>query len=308
MKQVKNCPICHSDKNKVFLKAKPSIFSGSLTPEQYACTTYDHSFQTDILECRECHHIFASMVPEEADFAMLYGNVVDETYVKEAPIRQRTFHHYLMHMLKHAKRAFGGDISNKAILEVGSYYGGFLDESRKAGIPIVGIEPCNDAVSFCRNNGHTVYNGIFESWTNPDNLSFDVIALWDVFEHIGDPNKFLARAYELLKPGGVLCFSTMDVKALVPRLMGRHWPWFMTMHVNYYSKKSLRNVLARNGFTLTHTHYHPHYVSVRYICHKLAIMYRPTRWLWKWIGSKRQINDRVIPFNAFDNMFIVAIK
>ena len=100
----------------------------------------------------------------------------------------------------------------------------------------------------------------------------------------------------------------MDTHGLVPRLMGRHWPWFMTMHVNYYHKKTLQRLLTEHGFQITKLYHHPHIVSLDYLFTKLEKMYRPTRWAFSFLKKIKPIQKLKIPFNALDNYMIVAVK
>jgi len=45
----------------------------------------------------------------------------------------------------------------------------------------------------------------------PDN-SLDVVLLYDIFHHFGDPNRILKELHRVLKPGGVLSFSDHHLK------------------------------------------------------------------------------------------------
>ena len=45
----------------------------------------------------------------------------------------------------------------------------------------------------------------------PDN-SLDVVLLYDIFHHLGDPNKILKELHRVLKPSGVLSFSDHHMK------------------------------------------------------------------------------------------------
>ena len=59
--------------------------------------------------------------------------------------------------------------------------------------------------------------------TLPRDATFDVIALWQVFEHLAEPWAFFATAVERLRPGGVLVIATPNPAALQFRIFGRYW-------------------------------------------------------------------------------------
>ncbi len=52
---------------------------------------------------------------------------------------------------------------------------------------------------------------------------YDVIALWQVIEHLGDPWDFLRAAATKLKPGGILVLATPNPDSLQFKIFGRFW-------------------------------------------------------------------------------------
>ena len=57
-------------------------------------------------------------------------------------------------------------------------------------------------------------------------------------------------------PGGIFAISTMDVDALFPRVAGRRWPWYMQMHLVYFSRRTLCEMLRREGFQIVDVRSH----------------------------------------------------
>lgn len=55
--------------------------------------------------------------------------------------------------------------------------------------------------------------------------SADVVAAFDVIEHLAEPELFLAEAHRVLRPGGVLILSTPNPQSLGARLKGHHPEW-----------------------------------------------------------------------------------
>ncbi len=53
--------------------------------------------------------------------------------------------------------------------------------------------------------------------------SFDVVLARYVFEHVPDPSGILARAHELLRPGGTLLFAVPNTDSLGARRKGADW-------------------------------------------------------------------------------------
>jgi 2-polyprenyl-3-methyl-5-hydroxy-6-metoxy-1,4-benzoquinol methylase len=53
--------------------------------------------------------------------------------------------------------------------------------------------------------------------------SFDAVVLWHVLEHVPDPVEALAKAREILRPGGLLVLAVPNFESLQARFSGRHW-------------------------------------------------------------------------------------
>lgn len=92
-------------------------------------------------------------------------------------------------------------------LEIGSYAGIFLNEARKRGWEVVGIEPLEVPALYSERMGVRVIREYFEYASIEEN-SLDVIVATHVIEHVSNPSSFVEKAYRLLKPGGKLILET----------------------------------------------------------------------------------------------------
>ena len=74
--------------------------------------------------------------------------------------------------------------------------------------------------------------------------SLDVIAHYDVLEHIPDIKDFLALCYRALKPGGVMVCEVPDI-----RLYPRNLLLQECTHVNHFSTTTLAGIVSKAGMT-----------------------------------------------------------
>lgn len=138
------------------------------------------------------------------------------------------------------------------LLEVGCAAGFFL-EAAKENFEVQGVELSEYSSRYARDAlGHCVHTGTLAS-AGLAAESFDVAVLWDVIEHVTDPRTTLAEVRRVLKPGGVLALSTGDIGSLKARCNLKGWglmapPW----HLYYYSKRTIRRLLADVGFEVAH--------------------------------------------------------
>lgn len=107
------------------------------------------------------------------------------------------------------------------VLDVGCAHGYFLDEVRRAGRPIVGVEPS----PFARAEaelllGQPVHASLVDVAAAP---VMAAVTFFQVLEHTVDPGAAVRAAVERLQPGGLLAVETWDRASLVARASGRRW-------------------------------------------------------------------------------------
>jgi 2-polyprenyl-3-methyl-5-hydroxy-6-metoxy-1,4-benzoquinol methylase len=79
---------------------------------------------------------------------------------------------------------------------------------------------------------------------------FDVITLWHVLEHDGDPVSSLRRIAEWLRPGGLLIAEVPNASGMIARLCGSSWlGWDLPRHLVHFAPSTLRQAAERAGWT-----------------------------------------------------------
>lgn len=176
------------------------------------------------------------------------GNALQRLYeqsrgfdAEETNLR-RTYGRYLRRLQRFGARR--GDL-----LEIGAGTGFFLVEAQAQGyVAVKGVEPSRDAVAGAEPSvaQHVVRDmmrpGLFEA------ASFDVVCLFQVFDHLEDPNVVLAECRRVLRPGGLVLALNHDVDATTNRLMGERSPIIDVEHIYLYSRSTMDAIFARNGF------------------------------------------------------------
>ena len=97
--------------------------------------------------------------------------------------------------------------------------------------------------------------------------SFDVVTIWDVLDHLLQPDPVLRRCHGLLNDGGICFLRTPNIvvqlaRARVKRLLRGVQPGVAYLqaghHAHHYSMTSIRRILERNGFSrVEFVHLHP---------------------------------------------------
>jgi SAM-dependent methyltransferase len=140
------------------------------------------------------------------------------------------------------------------LLEIGCANGLFLDAMRRVGSwHVQGVEVNEPAARYARERlGLDVVTGELADAEFPDE-AFDAVAMWDVLEHVHDPQATLHEIYRVLKPDGVLILRLPLLDSWDRRLFGRYWVgWDAPRHLTTFSLRTLRQMLRQASFCLEH--------------------------------------------------------
>ena len=140
------------------------------------------------------------------------------------------------------------------VLDVGCGRGLTLSFLRESGFETVGIELSAAAATHARDVlGLDVRVSDFLS--EPlEPRSFAAVIFWHSLEHMADPMKALARAHELLSPGGVLVVAVPNFDSLQSRVCGTEWFHLdVPRHYVHFTARGLRRAIEQHGFSVIET-------------------------------------------------------
>jgi SAM-dependent methyltransferase len=188
------------------------------------------------------------------------------------------------------------------LLELGCAYGFFLMEAARY-FDVVGIELAGEAAQHARRAGLNVLEGTADEANLRRIGPVDVIALFDVVEHLPDPRETLAICQQLLNPDGVVVLTTGDFGSALARLAGVRWR-LMTppQHLWFFTQKSMRLLAASLGFSIEHVDRPWKIVPASLIIFQLR------RMLGIGGGPLARASRIGVPVNLFDAMRVVLRK
>jgi len=124
---------------------------------------------------------------------------------------------------------------------------------RRLGCRVTGVELNPEVAKDAGRRLHAVRQGDVQ--TLDIEGQFDVVLALELFEHLTDNERFLARARELLRPGGRLVLSVPNVGhwAVVEDLLAGRWDYLPIgllcyTHYRFFTRRTLADWLARAGF------------------------------------------------------------
>ena len=189
-----------------------------------------------LLKCKECKFVFMDRIPTPEELDAMYGSY---SYGREeilSPITAKSYNILLDEFEKYRK-------TNK-ILDMGCGRGWFLLEAKKRGWEVYGTEFSKKAVEICTNNGITMEKERF-------NINdFDIITLFEVIEHINNPNEILKSIYNMLRLDGLFYCTTPNFNSLLRYYLKADYNIInFPEHLSYYTKSTLNKVVSNNSLT-----------------------------------------------------------
>ena len=202
--------------------------------------------------CRNCECLYVNPVPTEALLGRYYdGSQSMEYFHREVLVPTLdTRREIIRERLKRMEPFVDG---NDCILEVGSSIGLFVEAALEKGWNPTAVEINTELVRYLQRHFEIpVYQGFFERLDDLPNNQ-DVVVMWEVIEHLRDPELALRKAHAVLGDGGRLILTLPNVDGLEFQLIGPdHELIEAPGHLNYFSITTLEKLLSRTGFEIVH--------------------------------------------------------
>ena len=257
-----SCPVCGSPRQKV-LRAEcyPSETDTEILIRGYSSAS-ETRLMDRLVECEECGMVFLSPRLRSDLILSSYTEAPDHNHWAQREMRVATFRQSLSSI---AKRVGFSPSKDFRILDVGSAGGYFLKAAADAGFTCTGVEP-NLELS---ERGREHYGVDLRSGTLEDQQfsagSFSLVTLWDVLEHVSQPRILLEQIGFLLKEGGFLVVNFPDYGSWIRKVMGFRWPFFLSVHLHYFTTAHLERLLREAGYRTLYTKPHWQTLELGYV-------------------------------------------
>lgn len=209
------CSICKSNNLKFLFKSKD--------PDNISTKYYS------LYECNGCHTISIQPTPSNKELEKFY------------PTSYYTHKHYGL-LNKYFLKLRANKIPKKnSILDIGCGEGSFLKLMKDKGYNCYGLETSAAGLKEAHKKNITIYTDIRRI-----RRKFDVITLWQVFEHINRPISYLKSIKKLLKKNGFLIISIPNFDSLQSKIGKDIWFHLdLPRHVFHYTPKTIVSLLRK---------------------------------------------------------------
>lgn len=138
-------------------------------------------------------------------------------------------------------------IKSGKLFDLGAGWGHFMLAGKELGYDIYGVEISEQPYLYCVNDLKLPVDHI-DFFEMDGSRKFDLITMWDVLEHIDKADVFLKKCAELTEPGGYLFLQVPQIDSYFAKKHRDEWKMMGLDHVNYFGKKTITEILDRNGY------------------------------------------------------------
>jgi SAM-dependent methyltransferase len=235
------CAVCDTTESSIELY--PANFDNdAFNADVFSARRLPDMVHYRIVQCTKCGLVRSDPVIDQESLNKLYLESA-LTYSKDIPNLRRTYGKYL-HKLEKYKS------DKECFLEIGCGNGFLLEEALSQGYKnALGVEPSQSAVEEA---GPNLKGKIYNDIMRPGLISqkVDAICMFQLFDHIPNPNEFLDTCSDALMPGGlILCFNH-NIKAVSARILGEKSPIIDIEHTYLYSPDTIKKLFEKHGFVV----------------------------------------------------------
>jgi SAM-dependent methyltransferase len=196
------------------------------------------TYPLDLVFCPDCTlvQITETVPPEQLFSHYLYLSSFSDTMLSHSA-----------DLAESLIKARGLD-SSSLVVEVASNDGYLLQFYKRAGIPVLGIEPAANIAEVAERRGIPTltrfFSGELGRMLREKGKRADLIHANNVLAHVADLNGFVAGLALLLKDDGIAVVEVPHVKPMVERM---EFDTIYHEHLCYYSLSALRLLFERHG-------------------------------------------------------------
>ncbi|MCB0346262.1 MAG: class I SAM-dependent methyltransferase [Bdellovibrionales bacterium] len=232
-----------------------------------------HVFElSSYVRCQDCNLVYLSPRMKES---FLFAEVYDtptyyggdeghgyETYEEEVHIYKKTFEDRVR-VLRRFK-------NSGRVLDIGCGPGLFMDVADSHGFEAHGIDVSNYVVNKRKPEfGDRIVCGTLDTANYPAGY-FDAITMFDLIEHIYQPEEFAAQLSEILAPGGIVMAATPNYDSWMRKILGKKTVSFkIPEHVCYFTRETIA-LAFKDKFKLLHTENIGQHCSVDFLSRRLS--------------------------------------
>ena len=217
---------------------------------------YGHPATFQLAQCRQCGHVMTLPRLREEDLPELYGTYYPrKALTAELVARQAAQAQTRMSRL--SRWWMGGDNQGQLdvkpgekMLDIGCGSGLSLLIARSKGAEVYGVEADPNVHPLAKELGLSIHQGSIHDHPFPG-MSFDLVVLNQVIEHIPEPGLALQVIAGRLAPGGRIILVFPNRSSFYSKIFGPRWiNWHIPYHLHHFNLSGFKKMAERYGLKL----------------------------------------------------------
>jgi len=212
-------------------------------------------YELTYVVCSYCGTMYVNPRPTPAILEMYYATSENYAYwnkyifpASESTRREKIFRPRAERLADICNRH---NIQTDVLMEVGAGFGTFCEEVQRLGLfrRVIAVELTPDLAETCRRKGLEVIEKPIDQ-VHFERDTINVIASFEVIEHLFSPRDFLCSSASVLAPGGLLVLTCPNVKGFDIVMLQALSNTVDAEHLNYFHPVSLSYLVTQCGFTI----------------------------------------------------------
>ena len=261
-----NCNLCGSDDYEVVHENQYENETSEDLSDKFK-SSGDETLIDQVVKCKKCGFQYINPRIRQDLIIKGYSDGTDENFASQAKGRERTFARCLDKVEKHLPPS---KVEKRGrVLDIGTANGSFLHVAKKRGWEVEGLELNRWLCAWARKNYKIQVQprNLFDQ-NYPDN-HFDLVTLWDVLEHVPDAKKMLEECHRITKKDGYVVINYPNVGSWLAKLMGRKWIFMLSVHLFYFTPRTIKSMLKKTGFEVVHSSPHFQTLELGYLMFRM---------------------------------------
>ncbi len=202
---------------------------------------YSHKPEWEVVVCGNCSFTF---IPAHYRKVVSYEEYKDDSTVQQMKKgnnwikiqRQKLRLSFLKKFIRSGK-----------ILDIGAGWGHFLLAAQQEGFETMGVEYDRHSAGYAREELGLDVRQI-DFFKLPETEQFDVLTMWDVLEHLDDPDRVIEKCARLTRANGYILIQVPQIDSYVAQKQKEKWIHLSLDHVNYFSRKTITALMEKHGY------------------------------------------------------------
>lgn len=198
--------------------------------------------ELEIVKCSKCSFIF---IPPYFRKQIKYSDYKDEFVLKQIRLGNdwiKIQRHRLRYKSIKKYKPKG------KLFDLGVGWGHFLYTGKLLGYETEGIEIAKQPFTYAKEDLKINVQHVDFFELKEKNSYYDIITMWDVLEHIDNCDEMIKKCNRMLKEDGIIVIQVPQIDSYFAKKYKEKWKMIGLDHVNYFSKKTISNLLEQYNF------------------------------------------------------------